>query len=921
MSLRTSRFLGCKDPLAALAHALFDGHSAPAGEAVRSTSISRRLVDLERHVIAVPTARAQRLLLDALARIAVDRELALIPPQSVLPHELESLLCEAPRDAIASRTAVELALWRELSDERSEGVSVREVRTIVDAGIEVSNFGLGFRDIAAAASRHEGEPDRYLVIERALRAVRDRLRTLGFRMPFGEALSDRRNAADVVHLVGITELSRRLRELLDSGPWAVQPWIIASAGSAQRFDRVGALAPGPWRGRPPIVPRDRIALATDPIHQAEAGLDAVARIAERCHGSLSADEVLLVAADPELAPWVVREFRASGIGVHDARGTELRHLAPLRLLGRVREFQSNASTASLRRMVGLSALESAVDLDLVRRLDDWRTRHLDRPLGESWLDESADIAELEPLLAQVASALDRLPARASLARFAVDIGEWLRQVFARAIETSPRSMLTASIQALSECLGEIAAVPETLLQPMDRTVALDWLCAWVGDQRVREAPQRDELELVGWLELLFDPAPATVILGMNEGCVPSGSRDALLTDSLRRTLGLPTSESRLVRDQYVLATALERGPVDVVLGRKDSAGDPLTPSRLLLTGDGEELAERVTSLFAEPPARVVERAGESACGRVLPPGGECALEKLRVTAFRDYIHCPYRFWLRHILRLESVEVAGSDFNAATSGTLVHEVLHAVGKEIAAGSAPDTERMTAILDAELDRELQRLAGADDRGLIRLQRRFLRARMLPFVEHQMGLSAEGWEIAALECDLKADLDMADQSPLRILGRVDRVDRLREAEGWRLRVIDYKTGADASKPDGGIARDGTFRDLQLPLYRFMVERIDEATRAAWFGDPRARIVSVETGYFGIAAELNKTGFRAASKLDDRYDEAIARAREIVRAIRRGDFAMNPDASAYPDEPLELICRTAVLDSDGDDEEGDDE
>jgi RecB family exonuclease len=907
--------------LAGLAQALFEDRALPAGAPTRSTSASRRLVDLERHVIAVPTARAQRLLLDALARIAGERDLALVPPRSVLPHELESLLCEPTRDAIASRAAIELVLWRELGGERSEGMSVREMRAIVDAAIELSSFGLGFREVAAAVARHEGDSDRYLVIDRALRAVRDRLRSVGLRMPFGEALSNPRDAADTVHLVGVVEISARLRELLESGPWTVQPWIIASAENTQRFDRLGALAPGPWRGVPPMVPRDRIVLASDPIHQAEAALNVVASIVEHCGGALSADDVLLVAADPDLAPWIVREFRASGVGVHDARGSEQRSLPPLRLLGRVREFQSDASTASLRRLLGLVAMAGALDCDLVRGLDDWRTVHLDRPFGEAWRDESTDTAAPELILAQVAAVLDRLPVHTSLASFAAELSEWLGEIFAPAIAASPRSLLAASIQALTESLGEIAAVPDALLQPVDRIIALNWLCAWVGDQRVREAPRRDELELVGWLELLFDPAPATVILGMNEGCVPSGPRGSLLTDSLRRTLGLPTSESRLVRDQYVLATALERGRVDVVLGRKDSAGDPLAPSRLLLTGEGAELAERVTSLFAEPPARLVERGGESACGRVLPPSGECVLEDLRVTAFRDYIHCPYRFWLRHILKLAPVVVAGSDFDAATSGTLLHAVLQAVGKAIATGRAPDAERMTAILDAELDRELRRLAGADDRGLIRLQRRFLRARLLPFVDRQKRLAADGWEIAALECDLKADLEMGEQSPLRIRGRVDRVDRLRDGDGWRLRVIDYKTGKDASKPDGTIAKDGTFRDLQLPLYRFMAERIDGATKTAWLGDPHARILSVETGYFGIAAEAEKTGFHAASKLDDRFEEAIAAAREIVRAIRRGDFAMNPDARNYPDEPLELVCRTAVLDAGDDDAEGDDE
>ena len=155
-------------------------------------------------------------------------------------------------------------------------------------------------------------------------------------------------------------------------------------------------------------------------------------------------------------------------------------------------------------------------------------------------------------------------------------------------------------------------------------------------------PRADEIELLGWLELLLEPAPHLCIVGMNEGSVPDrGDAVAWLTPSMASALGLPDPESRLARDAAMLEALRRFRPgVRLVFGRRSAAGDPTMPSRLLLGGSGPDLAKRVRTLFREP--RGVRRAAvgrEKSAFTVPQPPADLAkkFEIIGVTGHRLWI--------------------------------------------------------------------------------------------------------------------------------------------------------------------------------------------------------------------------------------------------------------------------------------------
>jgi hypothetical protein len=262
------------------------------------------------------------------------------------------------------------------------------------------------------------------------------------------------------------------------------------------------------------------------------------------------------------------------------------------------------------------------------------------------------------------------------------------------------------------------------------------------------------------------------------------------------------------------------------------------------------------------------------------------------TAFEDWATCPFRYYLRNVLRVRPYDrtvdveaIAGRD-----RGSLVHEVLeHFVGESLDRvpgfpWTEADHERMRDQLraiarrfedegrtgrpllwEAEVDRLLRRLERilADDAAA-------RSAGVHPAaVEMRFGFGDE----APVEIALPSGRRMAFR------GAIDRIDR--DPASGRLVVLDYKTGSEDGY--GGLAEDITCggRHLQLVLYA-------EAARARFGGDDVA-------AYYWFV-ESNKKVTRLGGPVGPGERERLAEVLEVVvDGIENGRFPANPGALEY--------------------------
>ena len=184
-----------------------------------------------------------------------------------------------------------------------------------------------------------------------------------------------------------------------------------------------------------------------------------------------------------------------------------------------------------------------------------------------------------------------------------------------------------------------------------------------------------------------------------------------------------------------------------------------------------------------------------------------------MTAFRSYLACRYRFYLRHVLHLSPMDDVAEELGPDTFGTLIHEVLNQFGTDTIR-DATDPQKIRRFLHHALNqyvtsalrrRPLTGPGGSDRAGPTRLD---------AFANWQARWAADGWKIKHVETSggkNAAVLQIGENTAMTLHGRIDRID---ERDGqWA--IFDYKTGDTAKTPQETHFKSGQWVDLQLPLY----------------------------------------------------------------------------------------------------------
>ncbi len=471
--------------------------------------------------------------------------------------------------------------------------------------------------------------------------------------------------------------------------------------------------------------------------------------------------------------------------------------------------------------------------------------------------------------------------------------------------------------AVDAVLHEVAGLPEGLCADRDARLAL--LLQRLTETAVEPIPAAEAVDLEGWLELPWNDAPLMIVTGVNEGRLPeSRLGDLFLPDSLRHHLRLRDNESRYARDAYLLSGLLAarqaQGRLVLISGRASAEGDPLKPSRLLFRCPDAELAGRARRLLRADatPGQARLRAdatpGQAGfklnpCPAGAPDGAAFLRQPFSVTAFRDYLACPFRFYLKRVLRMESLDDQATHLDARGFGELLHAALQRVLLR------PD--RRACEREDVLAEELGRAAAAYARGqwgpqlppMVALQLEMAGQRLRAAAHVQAGLARAGWEIQDCEQKLAFELD-----GVTLRARVDRLDRHRATGVWR--IVDYKTAdqseappavhlarARADTPSYALAADGKHRwvDLQLPLYLHALPPEQQpAAELAYFNLPRASAESKLVVWPDFTPALREA--------------AETCARGVLADIRAGRFW--PPAEHVPHDDFERLFTAAPED-----------
>lgn len=927
----TRRFLGWEKPLVhAVAEHLAGGWNGSGA------------LDLSEWMVVVPTRNASRRLREALAVHAATQGAAVLPPLTVTPDFLTSP--DRIADIQAAGQVETLLLWSaellriDLDDyrhlfpvdpvERNFTWALKTANDLLQVRETLNENGLSLADAARLLENSEMEPERW----RDLANLENECVSATEANGFTDWQVARRRAATTgtlpvgvkrIVIAGVLDPSVLATRALERHARQIPVEVLIFAPvetHSHKFDLWGRPMPETWLSEPIHIPEPEgtIHQGSSPAEQAAATLDLLAGYPNP--GAVAAIGI----ADVEISAPLEKTLSEHQIGAYDPAGKRMGthgvfHL--LRLLSQLCTSRSFGTAAELMRCPDV--------IETIRRKAEENTGTrptlpqlligLDKLAVRSLPDTLDDAIELAPQLKEGGVLLIGLEWMNSVLKnisgsnFGSALTDFLADVFAarRFRSDRPQDAVFAAIaDQISQVLDALDGPAVSLFpKALSAGSRLELLLRVLEDQVFYPERAARDIDLQGWLELLWEDAPHLIVAGMNDGKVPESiMAHQFLPDSARRALGLRNNDTRFARDACLMTVIIElrqriSGRVDFIFCRVGGTGEPLRPSRLLFQCPDAELPERTLHFFKKPKLRS-DPLPWNLAWQLQPqplPDDSPLFQKLSVTQFRDYLTCPFRFYLKHGLKMQEVDASRTEMDAMEFGNLLHSVLDQFSKEGESGTSTDANVIRAEFHCLLDRHLHGIFGARLTVPVTIQRESARQRLSWWADLEAQERAAGWRIIESETRISPDGNAWKLSDTIVSGIVDRVER---HEQLGVRLIDFKTysptaagkgeskgvedyhltklkrnesAADfpswmlTSNSKGELCR---WTDLQLPLYRLAMER-------------RYHGAKVQTAY----ATLGKT--KADIALDawpDLEGELLQSARtcaeSIIAAIRSRTF-----------------------------------
>jgi ATP-dependent helicase/nuclease subunit B len=871
-------------------------------------------LDLGKLVVVVPGQRAGRRLRELLVDAASERNLLLTPPRVVTEGQLPELLYKpampfAPplvrRLAWGAALAALASKVREalVPQSPAENDAVRWLRLgDIVGGLdeELAADGCTIDTLLREAAQIEGFADqaRWEALHHVRAVYHAKLAELGACDKFAA-----RQAAIEAHairfdkniiLLGMVDLNTVVKSMLTHVADCVTAFVIAPESHADSFDAFGTLDAAAWKSKPTPLLDSHLLFADGPEDQAETAAQWLADL----DGEFAVEDVVIGIPDPKLVPCVRRRLQRAGVETRWLESRTIADSAPYRFL------EAACQYATHPRYEDFAALVRHPDVEawLVRanceiklfRLDKFYGDHLPERLEPDSLGEASD---LRAALTRVNRLLPLTSARRGLREWAKDFRAALQEIYgSRLLELSSETdrEFQVVLVAMAEAFKSMGEIPDTL--ESEYTAAEAFAIAVEPCAREPLPPRNSHgaVELLGWLELPLDDAAAALVTTLNDGFVPSAAgSDAFLPDTLRQRLSLECNDRRFARDAYATTVlAHTKRKLTCLVARRDNEHNPLQPSRLLFAGcETAELVNRLNRWRKAGEVAPIEPLSRDDVASPFcvpkPRKRQPKRQEFRVTEFRDFLACPYRYYLRHIEDLSAVDDTARELDGGSFGSLIHNVLAEWGGDLKKRSCRDVDALSMELVQGLDAQIE-LNFAESRPVVLLQREQARRRLRSFAQRQVALVNEGWSVVYTEPHGKQSRSLhasweIDGEPVTLIGRIDRID-YHEADNI-VRIIDYKTSDNPMTPEKAHRTKERWIDLQLPLYRHLWRRV--------VSESVKENATVELCYFQIPKDTNAVALVTAKWDAGVLETADEMARSAIRKIRAEEFVA-PDSQS---------------------------
>ena len=739
-------------------------------------------------------------------------------------------------------------------------------------------------------------------------------------------------------LIGVADLNRSLTGMLSQVADKVTCMVAADAAMEDRFDAMGGLVADKWLDATIAIEEENILYVDKPVDQAQAVVHYLDHLPSG--KKYSTDQITVGVPGAKVIPQLERGLNSANLPHRSLAGKSLDETAPVKLMIACRNYlrlEDYTSFAALIRHPDIFAwISTAIEEDeFLADFDDYQNAHLpDKilvsqrlPFGdpkkiaanfETKDPNSKNRAAATAKQCRQLNAIHALiaPLLSPLSEGVRPLGEWaswwikvLLTVYGeRTLDrTNDGDRQTiAACTAISDALGNQQQVPAGFGITTTAAQALQWALDAASEHRVLPNPIPEAIELAGWLDLALDDAEVMIVTGMNDENVPTSEvGHQFLPNALCEELGILDNNRRYARDCYALTliTAVRKNYL-LISGRHDQGGEPQKPSRLLFADTADVAAVRARAFFTFNDSQTTElwlgdmdSIADEQQIEIPYPICDFIPSRLSVTKFKEYLKCPYRFYLNIIMRLRPATDDWRELSGGTFGDLAHNVLEAFA-ESELRDATNAVAISEFLGEELDRQSKEIFLGSNLPAVQLQIEQLRSRLDRFATCQSEHRKAGWRIVSTE-ELLAHELIVDGEPFTVTGKIDRVDRHDETN--QVAIWDYKTSDFGEGPTKAHIKSKKWQDLQLPLYRHLIKEVDVVKKD--------NLSTVKLGYVILSRDLETIRFEEADFGEPMLKEADELVFDCIRKIRKGIFWPPAEKPPQFSGDLAAICQDHVF------------
>jgi len=714
------------------------------------------------------------------------------------------------------------------------------------------------------------------------------------------------------YLVGLVDMNKLQKDILKNFDDFITSLVFAPDDDAkikERFDEFGCLRSDKWSDAPIEIDDDIVKIVLKPEHQA----DTVLREIDKLGDDYSTGEIIVGVQDKEVVPFLQQRFAQANLPARLVEGTPLKRTAVFRLLEVLLKFLKTNHFRDYAELVRHPDIEWLSKYNgVIRQLDVYHDTCFPVFVPEKWKTVSERHHENCESLQEHWEQIKQFLGISATQRH--PFGDWLTKLKTMLDKLYKghrnNQQINAALAIVSDKIDSMKTSLKGLPEQFSFAEALEVFVSHIESESIAPTEETGAIEMIGWLDTAMDDAPVTLITGMNDGMIPSfANADMFLPDELRKALGLTDNRRRAARDAYYLNVLLEtrknEGKVALIAGRRSTEGDPLLPSRFFFASDDvRKVSKRVQDFFkdieSEIPIRLASslkpgRSDDRGFRAPKLPALEKTLEKISVTAVKDYKECAYRFYLKHCLGLKKVNDDATELGHDDFGILIHEILRRFGaKDSPVRKSKSANEIENFLTIMLDEYVREHYDDTLMSTVEIQIERARQRLKAFAQWQAKWRHDKYEIVDVEFKLD-DPASPMIANVQLRGQIDRIDR----KGDELFVLDYKTG-DAGPQEKHYSEKRGWIDFQLPLYHHILKESGYAKN----GD------TIRLGYVTISKNLNNVREQMVDWDETVVDEGIAEAKCLIAKMVSQDWSTVVPKTPAPkySKDFEFICHDDI-------------